>query len=225
MQGKDKNFWSMNRYGDAVRELSYREPSVEETQLLLDRLPHLEMIRVIGEGEDLSHPEWLDTGEFGDPLFLPNDFGWIIQYWPGDLTGEIPAIVSASIGHAWPEPVFPDMMDDDMEEHSGRGTIVRQTFFTAAQLVGLAKDQGWQGIRFKGGTDAMKWSAWCFAEAFGVLTEGYEPTPEALARQERVAPLVDEVKQAAIQALMQEKQASVSPGQSPGRTEQGSDDD
>ena len=208
MKAQDKNFWSLDRFGDEVREVLFRAPSPEEVQLIAGQCPFLELVRVVGKEDNTQNPELLDTGELGEPVMLPNEYGWIIQYWLGSLSGDTPAIISAGVAHAWPEPSFPERCspDDDID-YTGKGTLVRQSFYVAGQMIALAVDHQWHALELMGGSEQMKWAAWCFAQTFGLECRGYEPTEEDRGKKKRIQELLDEIK-----ANAQEVTLDLSPG-------------
>ena len=80
------------------------------------------------------------------------------------------------------------------ESYAGSGTIVKQQFDVAFEIVELAKQRHWGSggdggtdgegqlrptvVQILGGTPMMKRFSWFAAETLGIKLEGFKPTPE-----------------------------------------------
>ena len=88
-----------------------------------------------------------------------------------------------------------DMVDEEDETGTGRsgvgmppgvGTIIKQGFDTAMQMVELAKKRGWHGVYIVDGHRRMKWAAWVAAMQLGVTVYNFEPTERERDRLSRL---------------------------------------
>jgi hypothetical protein len=68
----------------------------------------------------------------------------------------------------------------------GKGTIRAQTFNTAADMVALAKSQGWEVIQIVDGHPNMIRDIWIHASKQNIKVEGFEPSEADLQVQARV---------------------------------------
>lgn len=66
--------------------------------------------------------------------------------------------------------------DDDDGDGKPVGTIKGQTFLTAAELIALAKQQGWENIHIIDGLPAMIWATWIHASKHDMVLSNYNPT-------------------------------------------------
>src|SRR3990167_2918354 len=82
--------------------------------------------------------------------------------------------------------------DDDGDGDGGdlvnpdKGTIWRQAFETAAEMVELARRMGWEGIHIVDGHAIMKWAIWMHVADAQLTISGYEPSERDAERRERV---------------------------------------
>ena len=67
----------------------------------------------------------------------------------------------------------------------GKGTIVKQMFDTATEMVKIAIKK-WPGIEIIDGTNLMKWAAWLAAKEKNYTLEGFDPEEEDIKKYERV---------------------------------------
>ena len=84
-----------------------------------------------------------------------------------------------------------NLEEDEDDEGSGvvnpgKGTIWKQAFDTAAEMVSLAKESGWSAVNIVDGHPMMKWAAWMQAADEHLGVDGYTPTEKDLLRRERV---------------------------------------
>lgn len=70
------------------------------------------------------------------------------------------------------------------------GTLERQMFVSAGDLVTLVLEQGWHSIRIEQGSPNMKWALWTVATHNKLEVLDYEPDDEGKAKSARVDDLV-----------------------------------
>jgi hypothetical protein len=158
--------------------------TVEEIEALLNRMPYLQMCN--GDVEV----------EYDQEIaFVRSKSGWLVHdYWH--------ALASSPGEHLFNT----DMIDEDDTTGTGRsgigmppgvGTIVKQAFDTAEQMVSLAKKRGWKGVYLVDGHRKMKWAAWVAAQAVGLEVYNFEPSEnerDRLARLRRNEAVIDKLR-------------------------------
>ena len=111
-----------------------------------------------------------------------------MQYWPP--LPKLAAAISSSPGSQvlsysdLGEPV-------NFKMHYITGSLSKQAFTTAADMVALAVQQGWPGIHIVAGDRHMQWAAWALAEANGLKVLGFDPSKADSARAKRAAHCMD----------------------------------
>lgn len=70
--------------------------------------------------------------------------------------------------------------------NAGKGTIYKQAFDTAVQMVEVALQNGWQGVHVVDGHPNMIRAAWITADRLGMVLEGHEPTQEDIVVRDRL---------------------------------------
>jgi hypothetical protein len=139
----------------------------EELQYLIDHCPFLQMVST----------NIIDPLE--EPAFFTAKSGWVVHYY-GDA-------MSSSPGHCLFARGFSEGDDDDDGAGgAGLGTIWKQAFDTAAEMVAYAKAHGWRGVHVIDGHPLMQWAAWMKASDEGLAVEGYTPSEQALHKRQRV---------------------------------------
>lgn len=89
---------------------------------------------------------------------------------------------------------FTENMDDEDDDGSGgrgivngkHGTIVKQAFDSAAEIIQLAKEFGWSGVQIVDGHPDMQRAAWVEACRIGIKLDGYVPDVEAEKTRRRI---------------------------------------
>lgn len=85
--------------------------------------------------------------------------------------------------------------DDDDDEGGGegggivnpkKGTIFKQAFDSAAEIIQLAKELGWNGVQIVDGHPDMQRAAWVEACRIGVRLDGYQPNVDAEKQRRRI---------------------------------------
>lgn len=144
-----------------VSDIDWNRPyTAAEVQHIIDNCPFLQIVST-GDNEPFEKPE-----------FITARSGWKIHHY-GDA-------MSCSPG----ELLFGAQAKEDDE--GGSGTIVRQAYETAAQMIQLAQEFGWAGIRIIDGHPLMQWAAWMQASDDEYHLEGFEPTEEDQQKRERI---------------------------------------
>ena len=79
----------------------------------------------------------------------------------------------------------------------GKGTIIKQAFDSACEIIQLAKKAGWAGVQIIDGHPNMQEAAWVEACRIGVKLDGYTPDVDAEKKRRRiVSETIDEMQQA-----------------------------
>lgn len=148
----------------------------QEILYLLDRCPFLQMVNteVSGEEHELQF-------HFADSGWTIHDYGDALSSSPGELLfggGDFRIFLKGE-------------GDDEGGEggavlNPGKGTIRKQAFDTAGQMVELAYDHGWAGIQIVDGHPIMERGAWIKAEELGMTVKGFTPTQQDLAMRNRI---------------------------------------
>lgn len=146
------------------------EITPEELLYLLDHAPYLQMVSTGTGSPTLPEPELITARS-----------GWTIHHY-GDAMSSSPGALLFSGGY------FPIHDDEDGRGASGdgRGTIRKQAFDTAADMIALAKRMGWSGVHVVDGHPSMEWAAWMAAQDQGMSLAGYTPSEKDMKKRERV---------------------------------------
>jgi hypothetical protein len=75
------------------------------------------------------------------------------------------------------------------QQSKGRGTLVKQAFDTASEMVDLAIENGWAGIEIIAGVRLMEWAVWMAAQDRDLAVAGFEPSEEEQAKRARIKSL------------------------------------
>ena len=108
------------------------------------------------------------------PEFIEAKSGWTIINF-GDAMATSPGKYLYGGGY------FGIRSDDDDEDEGGgivnpkKGTIFKQAFDSAAEMIQLAKELGWNGVQIVDGHPDMQRAAWVEACRIGVRLDGYQP--------------------------------------------------
>lgn len=70
-------------------------------------------------------------------------------------------------------------------EPTGKGTIVKQAFDTATEMVQIVGER-WPSMQIIAGERVMQWAAWVAAQEHGYKLEGFEPTLKEKEQYERL---------------------------------------
>lgn len=145
---------------------------------LADNWQFLQVVEISGTRETLPTPECIIAKS-----------GWtIINY--GDAMATSPGKWIFRGGYfQWTENM--DEADDDGSGGRGivnpkHGTIHKQAFDSAAEIIQLAQQFGWQGVQIVDGHPNMQRAAWVEACRIGVRLDGYIPDMQAEKQRRRI---------------------------------------
>lgn len=129
---------------------------------------------------------------FDEPQLITAKSGWtIINY--GDAMATSPGKFLFGGGY------FRISSDDDDDEGGGivnpkKGTIFKQAFDSAAEMIQLAKELGWDGVQIVDGHPNMQRAAWVEACRIGVRLDGFIADVDAEKTRRRiVSATIDEM--------------------------------
>ncbi len=163
----EQDSWGVKALGEkALGADAARPVSSQEIQYLINRYPFL---RVLDAQTDFNEIEVLPSPRLvkADTGWLMQDFGFYICSSPGELLYG---------NYAWAESKEGEEGEGASELNPGRGTLIKQAFDTAADMVALGKSHGWETLYILEGTELMEWAAWVIGEELGLKVEGYEPS-------------------------------------------------
>jgi hypothetical protein len=148
-----------------------RELTAEDILYLLDHCPFLQ---IVSTGESTLLPE---------PEFITAKSGWVIHHY-GDAMSSSPGELLFAGGD------FRLLLDDGDSDggmiNPGKGTLIKQAFDTAADMIRLAQTLKWRGVQIVDGHPLMQWAAWMQAEDDAYPITGFEPTEKDRQKRERV---------------------------------------
>lgn len=180
---REKNFWDLTGL-DANMS---RPVTQDDIEMVKSQWPSLELVAWRTPNDQDDEDGVLETltspdDSPGAPAFLTaKDSMWTIQYWVGNESYPT-AMSSSSSEH---------LFGGQSEEGSGSGTIAGESFATAINMIELAQQQGWPGVQILSGSENMKWAAWAACDTLNIPCLGYDPTPEATAKAERVKEILN----------------------------------
>lgn len=156
----------------------------EDVQYLLSRYPFLQIINT-----DAHFPE----GGV-EPKFIKADSGWVIHDY-GDA-------MSASPGDLLYGNYSEKEGEEGGEGSGGKGTIIKQAYLTAQEMIAIAIQKQWQGINIIDGSPLMKWAAWMAAEDQEFGYSGYEPSDEDHKKRARVRKYIAEISKETLRSRL-----------------------
>lgn len=83
----------------------------------------------------------------------------------------------------------------------GKGTIHKQAFDSACEMIQLAKEFGWRGVQIVDGHPKMQRAAWVEACRIGVRMDGYVPDVDAEKQRRRIVSASVEEMHAVLKGL------------------------
>lgn len=137
----------------------------EEVLYLLNHCPFLQITNT-----EMS----LDDKEF---KLIESHSGWDIHDY-GDALSSSPGKFLYGGGY------FRIHVDGEEDEggsgivNPGKGTIVKQAFDTAFDMIEIAKANGWAGVHIVDGHPLMKRAAWIKGQELGIKIENFEPNKQ-----------------------------------------------
>ncbi len=155
-----------------------RQISPEEIIYLLDRCPFLQIIatnaKVLASHSSLQLVSAKSGWKIQNYFHAMNSSPGMLLFGGGDFRFR-----------------FPEEQDKDGSTggtviNPGKGTIYNQAIMTANEMVALALQQGWHGIKVVDGHPLMILGAWMEASDLGMGFEGYTPSEQDLAKRRRI---------------------------------------
>jgi hypothetical protein len=147
----------------------------EDILYLLNHYPFLQIVRI---GGSVPLP---------DVELITAKTNWVIQHY-GDA-------MSSSLGRfLFRGGNFRLLLKDEERDgrddgdiiNPGKGTICKQAFDTAQEMMALAKKLGWAGVKIVDGHPMMQWAAWMYAQDEDMNLEGYQPDKKARDKRDRI---------------------------------------
>lgn len=148
----------------------------------------LQLVELSGERPHLDKPELIDAKS-----------GWtIINY--GDAMATSPGKYIFRGGY------YQWTTNEEDEGDGGivnpkKGTIVKQAFDSAIEMIQLAKEWGWAGVMIADGHPDMQRAAWVEGCRIGVRVDGYQADMEAEKQRRRIVSQSIEEMHAALKGL------------------------
>ncbi len=169
----------------AIEEFWGRPVTPDEVAYLYDQYPYLQLLDNISLAEAGGGPK---AGQQWDVEVLKTKCaGWqLLDYG---------FAFSTSPGEKLFQGGFQDDDEDGGSSGTGDGTLVKQSFDVAGELVNRAIEKGWRSFYITGGHPRMKWAAWWHATQKGIAVGGYMPTIEDYAKQEVIGRSEEEEKE------------------------------
>ncbi len=153
-----------------IDEVSKRGVTVEDLLWILDRFPFVQLTDGEKKAEPLPEVEVRSAPSSGWDI---HNYGNAMSSSPGRL-------------------LFGSSSSDDSGDDEGSGglqvfgTIVRQRYMTARDMVALAIDQGWGAVYVVDGHPKMMRDIWIESQAQGITVIGYKPTEADIATRDRI---------------------------------------
>lgn len=157
---------------------------LSEFLYLLDRCPFLQIVDTNPHDEAALTPLKLITAKSG----------WKIHQY-GDAMSSSPGLLLFGGGDF---RINPDKKKDEEGGgiiNPGKGTIINQAVVTALEMVELAHQLGWAGIKIVDGHQLMVWAAWMQAMDLGMDLTGYSPSAQDFVKRNRIKRPLSEQQQ------------------------------
>ena len=156
-----------------IHEAGIRDVRSSDILWLAKQWQFLQVVETSGSRLPLEEPEIIEARS-----------GWSIINW-GDAMATSPGKWIFRGGY------FQFVENEDDEGDGGivnprKGTIIKQAFDSAAELIQLAKEMGWDGVQIVDGHPDMQRAAWVEACRIGVKLDGYVPDVEAEKQRRRI---------------------------------------
>jgi hypothetical protein len=164
-----RDIWGKRAEGLPVIELDVTRRITHDD--VLNLLQKYAFVQVI-------NPE--SSGEYEELKFIKVESGWIIlDYGPA---------MSTSPGELLFNDIFYTVTEEgDLKRIcTGTGTRIKQIVDTGTEIVILAAEKNWPGIRIVDGYDLLNWSIWKSAQVYGMTVSGYTPTKADIAKYEQI---------------------------------------
>ncbi len=172
------------KLGVKLEELLALPMTHEDVLYLLETCPYLQIINSETRNEIMS----------STPRIFQAQSGWMIHDY-GDAMTSSPGALLYADNRA--DPTFLLGLGthgtEEDESGGGKGTIIKQSVDTAAEMVFAGIQRGWKGVTILEGHPRMKWAAWVMAGDHQFSVEGYEPDEAHLAQRDRMRRSRDEI--------------------------------
>lgn len=171
---KQEAEWQKTLQRLGLAEANITEVRASDVAYLADHWQFLQVIESSGEKKPFEKPELIEAKS-----------GWtIINY--GDAMSTSPGKFIFGGGY------FQMFFDDDEDEGGSgivnpkKGTIFKQSFDSAAEIIQLAKELGWGGVQIIDGHPNMQRAAWVEACRIGVRLDGFTADVESEKKRRRI---------------------------------------
>jgi hypothetical protein len=170
--------WGQRDQGILV-DNTKREITSSDIEYLQLQFPYLQILNIDATFENYNSVQ-----------FIRAKSGWTIQDLDDGLCTSAGSFLfggsdSPSLENT--EKKDPDLIQEYINER--KGTIIKQTFDTAQEMVDLVKTRWKGGIEIISGTTLMKWALWVAAENIKLKVIGFEPTEKDNAKRNRLTRL------------------------------------
>lgn len=155
-------------------EVDVTNVSADDILYIAERWQFLQVVEGSGKKTPLEHSEILTAKS-----------GWTIIHY-GDAMTTSPGKYLFGGGY------FRVRTGDDDDDEGGgivnpkKGTIFKQAFDSAAEMIQLAKEMGWGSVQIVDGHPYMQKAAWVEACRIGVKLDGFIPDVEAEKTRRRI---------------------------------------
>jgi len=158
----------------------FKTVTSENIQYLLNLYPFLQIIST-----DASFTQAVE------PKFITAKSGWVIHDYGEAMSSSLGNLLySGAEYHSI--NVNKDKKDDDNKGGEGdstlkpHGTIIKQAYDTAVEMIEIALQKKWPGIQIIAGTPVMEWAAWAAAEERKMQVIGFEADKNAQRKKQRL---------------------------------------
>lgn len=162
----------------------------ENVEYLINKYSFLQLINPIALFAEEIVPEFV-TAQSGWTI---HDYGDALASSPGEYLygGADYATINKQFLHQLESNKEGEAGGDDGDGgdglpviNPGKGTIIKQAYDTAYDMIALAIEREWKGIKLVDGSPFMKWAGWAISKNRGLSVEGYDPTEKDEERRER----------------------------------------
>lgn len=136
-------------------------------------------------------------------ILLPNN--WVVYDYINSLCTAVPHFYRKDIHGVSQEKQ--EKITETGDETGGEGTIVKQQFDAAFEIMNIAKERGWTAVQIIDGTQLIKFYAWIAAQELGISLEGFMPTD---AERKRYLVIDQEVKRVAEERRLRQRKVEKS---------------
>lgn len=189
----DENKTDDREWQNVLKRLGLVEPDITQVRdsdvlYLAKQWQFLQLVELSGERPHLEKPELIEAKS-----------GWtIINY--GDAMSTSPGKYIFRGGYyQWTDN--PEEEDDGGIVNPNHGTIIKQAFDSAIEMIQLAKEWGWAGVAIVDGHPDMQRAAWTEGCRIGVRVDGYTADMDAEKQRRRIVSQTIEEMHAALKGL------------------------